>query len=237
MHGLSPSRPASSMIVAGLGTSDSFALAAGIVAVFALIVATWSVVVARKANKISEGSNDIARDALSQTERQTALSEAAEQERLRLASARAVMKAEISPLIYTVQATDALFRPTVRVRNVGDRDSGRVIVRVYMPAGQDLMTWDDEQTRPDRTRPIHDPDKTFHEPSGREIRTQYIDRALENITPTMPAEFRVILPVPVPQPGQGVYRTPVRVVVRADHADELCVWTNYIQTEYGPPPV
>lgn len=233
-----------------LDTSDAIALGAAVVAVLALAVAVWSVFVARAANalsnesnKIAEGSNalskesnDIAREALQHSARGVELAEASEQERVRQMQARAVMEAEISPLMHSVQASEALFRPLVRVRNVGTRDSGRVIVRVYMPAGRDLMAWDDEHARADRQRPIVDPDVMFHDVgTGAETQTQYIDRTIENITPTMPVEFRVILPVPIPQPAQGRYRIPVRVVVRADNATEPFQWTDYVQTEYGPP--
>lgn len=225
------------MLLAAIDASDGIALGASVVAVVALGVAVWSVLVARSANKLSEDSNEVARNALRHTERQTELAETAEQERVTQAHARAVVEADISPLTHTVQATEALFRPLVRVRNVGNRDSGKAIIRVYMPTGRDLMAWDDEHTRGDRKRPITDPDVQFHDiTTGVDLPAQYIDRVVDNITPTMPVEFRVILPVPIPQPGQGRYRTPVRVVVRADHADRPCEWTDYVQTEYGPPP-
>jgi hypothetical protein len=198
--------------------------------------AVWSVIVARGANTISEESNALARKALGHTARQTELAESAEQERRRQEQARAVMEADISPLHLTVQASQALFRPLVRVRNKGDRDSGRAVVRVYMSAGQMLMAWEDEHHRGDRTRPIVDPDEAFFDSGGSPIQAQYIERIVENVTPTMPVEFRIILPVGIPPEGQGVYRLPVRVRVRADHADEQFEWTDYVQTEYGPPP-
>lgn len=224
-------------MLAALHTSDGIALGAGVVAVLSLFAAVWSVVVSRGANKLSGDANDLARRALRHTERQTELAEATEEERARRASARAVMEADISPLILTVQATEALFRPLVRVRNTGDRDSGRVIVRVYMPSGRDLMAWEDSQARHDRERPIVDPDVKFYDVvTGAELQTQYIERVVQNVTPSMPVEFRVVVPVPIPQPGQGRHRTPIRVVVRADHADGPFEWTDYVQTEYGPPP-
>jgi hypothetical protein len=192
--------------------------------------------IAEGSNALSRESNDIAREALQHSARGVELAEASEQERARQTQARAVMEADISPLIHTVQASESLFRPLVRVRNVGQRDSGRVIVRVYMPAGRDLMAWDDEHTKPDRTRPIEDPDVKFHDlASGASTEAQYIDRTVDNVTPTMPVEFRVILPVPIPQAGQTSYRIPVHVVVRADQADDTFEWTDYVQTTYGPP--
>jgi hypothetical protein len=224
-------------MLAAFHTSDGIALGAGVVALLSFGAAIWSVVVARGANKLSEESNELARQAVSHTARQTDLAEAAERERQRQAGARAVMKSDIAPLHHTVQASTALFRPLVRVRNEGERDSGRAVVRVYMQAGNDLMAWDDEHTRADRTRPINDPSVKFYDQaSGAEIQTQYIQRIVDNVTPTMPVEFRVILPVPIPREGQGVYRLPVRVIVRADHADQPFEWTDYVQTEYGPPP-
>jgi hypothetical protein len=235
----------------GLATSDAIALGAGIVAVLALGVAVWSVFVARganklsaKANTLSEGangiareSNDIAKEALQHSARGVELAEAKEAERQRQQNTRAVMEAEVSPLFCTVQATTALFRPLVHVRNTGERDSGPTIVRVYMQAGADLMSWDDEHTRHDRTRPVPDPAVKFYDPvTQAEMATQYLERRIDNITPTMPVGFRVILPLDIPGAGEGAVRRPVRVTVRAANADKPYEWIGYVQTEYGPPP-
>ena len=61
--------------VTAISTSDAIALGAGFVAVLAFVVAVWSVLVARGANRLSEDSNDVARRALHQTQRQTELAE------------------------------------------------------------------------------------------------------------------------------------------------------------------
>jgi len=172
-------------MLASLDTSDTIALGAGIVAALAFGVAVWSVLVARGANKLSGESNEVARRALAHTERQTELAERVEQERARLASARAVMEADMSPLLYMSEGSSGNFRPLLRIRNVGDRDSGRTTVRVYMVAGQDMMAWDDEQTRHDRTRPITDPDLTLHHPATQApLPVQYIERVIDNVTTT-----------------------------------------------------
>jgi len=223
-------------VLVALDISDGIALGAGIVAMLSLIAAVLSVRVSRRANTLSKESNVIAREALDHTARQTALAESAETERVRQQQARAKVRAELSPLFVTAQASLMNFRPVVRVSNVGERDSGSAIVRVYMSPGQsrDLMAWDDEHNKTDRARPIADPEVKFYDSKGAELPAQYLERVVENITPTMPVEFRVILPVAIPPEGQGRYRLPVRVTVRAAYANEPFEWTDYVQTEYGP---
>ena len=49
----------------------------------------------------------------------------------------------------------------------------------------------------------------------------------------MPVEVRIVIPMDIPNPGNGSNRLPVRVVVRADDADEPFEWTDYMQTTYG----
>jgi hypothetical protein len=237
-------------MLAALDTSDGIALGAGIVALIALGVAVWSAVEARNANTLSEQSNtiaegsntlskksnEIAQEALQHSARGVELAESVEAERQRQAAARAVMQADMSPLIYVSEGSAGNFRPLVRIRNVGDRDSGSTTVRVYMVGGQDMMAWDDEQTRHDRARPLNDPDVTFQHPATQAaLPAQYIERTVENVTTTMPVEMRVVIPMSIPGPGQGRNRLPVRVVVRAENADEPSVWNDYMQTEYGPP--
>jgi hypothetical protein len=215
------------------------------VAIFSLLAAVWSVVVARGANRLSaasnvvaEKSNEIAREALRHSARGIELAETAEAERLRKEHARAKIAADLSPLFVSEQATTVCFRPRVRVSNVGERDSGLAIVRVYMATlGQsgDLMAWDDESGKPDRTRPMIDPEVVLRDlSSGKRLATQYLERVVDNITTTMPVEFRVLMPVPILPPGQGHYRFPVRVTVRAANADTPFEWTADIQSEYGP---
>jgi hypothetical protein len=81
-----------------------------------------------------------------------------------------------------------------------------------------------------------DPDVAFHDlSSGVRLPTQYLERVVDNITTTMPVEFRILMPVPILPPGQGRYRFPVRVTVRASNADAPFEWTAYVQSEYGPP--
>jgi hypothetical protein len=239
-------------VLAALDTSEGIALGAGILAVLSFLVAVWSVTVARKANslsekanKVAEGSNalstesnEIARQALGHTARGIDLAESVEVERQRQDRASAKIEANLSPLFLTVQASTANFRAAVRLTNVSERESGRTVVRVYMSPYQsgDLMAFDDEHTRQDRVRPIVDPEVKFHDPSGAELPAQYLQRTIDNISTTMPEEFRVILPVPIPAPGQGRYRLPVRITARAEHANEVCEWTDYVQTEYGAPP-
>lgn len=66
---------------------------------------------------------------------------------------------------------------------------------------------------------------------------QYLERTIDNVTTTMPVQLRVILPVSLPRAGEGRRKIPLRVRVRAAHAEEPFVWTDYLQAEYGPPPV
>jgi hypothetical protein len=238
-------------LLAALGTSDAIALGAAIVALIAVAVAVWSAGEARKANKlsqesntiaegsnaISKESNEIAREALKHSARGVELAEASEQERIRQAQARAVMQAEFvpSPLVFVSDGSFGNFRPLVRVRNVGDQDSGRTTIRLYMVAGQDMMAWDDEQTRHDRVRPRIDPDVTFCHPTTQApLPTQFIERTVENVTPRMPVELRVVIPMAIPAPSAtGRNVLPVRIVVRADNADEPVEWTENMQTEFG----
>ncbi len=141
-----------------------------------------------------------------------------------------------SPLVYRATGSHGNFRPLVCIRNVGERDSGRATVRVYMVAGQDMMAWDDEQTRADRTRPLVDPDVPFSHPvTQAALPAQYIERVIENVTRTMPVELRVVIPMAVPSPAEGRHTLPVRVVVRADHADAPCEWTANMSVEHGSP--
>jgi hypothetical protein len=235
-------------VLAPLDTSDGIALGAGIVAALALGVAVSSVFVARRANKLSKESNtiaggskalskesnEIAREAVSHRARGVELAESAEVERQRRASARAVMRAEMVPLMFVADGNSGTFRPLVRVRNVGRSGQRANEVRVYMVAGHDLMSWDDEWTRHDRVRPVTDPDVTFHHPvTQADLPAQFIERTFENITTTMPVEVRVVVPMDIPGPGQARNHLPLRIVVRADNADEPFVWTDYMQTEYG----
>jgi hypothetical protein len=230
-------------MLAALDASDAIALGAGIVSLISLAFAGWSVGVARKANKISEGSNDlakesndIAREALQHSGRSLELAEAVEADRQRHVQARAVMRAEVTPLFQTTQATMMNSRPKVVIRNVGDRDSGPTVVRVYMRAGSDLMAWEDEHHSPDRVRPIRDPEVVFTDIStGATFPTQYLERKLDNITPSMPVEMRFVMPIAIPRPEEGTRREPVRVVVRAANADEPFEWTDYVNVSYGPP--
>jgi hypothetical protein len=213
------------------------------VAVLSLVVAGRSLSVARGANKISKAANDIsdesnniAREALQHSGRSLQLAEAVETDRQRQAQARAVMEAEVTPLFQTTQASMMTSRPKVVVRNVGDRDSGPTVVRVYMRAGNDLMAWDDEHNSPDRVRPIRDPEVDFTDIStGATFPAQYLERRLDNITPSMPVEMRFVMPIAIPRPEEGTRREPVRVVIRAAHADEPFEWTNYVNVSYGPP--
>jgi hypothetical protein len=233
-------------VFAALHASDVIALGAGVVAALSFFVAMWSVTVARGANTISEGSNalaqesnDIARAALQHNARGVELAESVEADRKRQEQARAEMQADLSPLFASSQTSMMYFRPLVRVWNVGTRDSGRTVVRVYMRVGEsaDLMAWDDEHTRNDRTRPIVEPDAKFYDPrNGTELPAQYLERVVDNVTPTMPVELRVMLPVSIPPEGHGRSRLPVRVTVRAEKAEAPFEWTDYLNVEYGPPP-
>lgn len=215
-------------------TTDWIALGAGIVAMIALGVSVWSVFVSRRANTLSEDSNTVAMAALAHTERQTALAEGAERERERQAKARAVMEVEAAPLKFIAEGSDGNFGVVVTIKNTGDRDSGRTSVRVYMVLGSNLMAWEDEWTKHNRVRPLPDPAQTFYHPTTQgALGAQYIERIIDNITPTNPAQHKLFIPMAIPAPGAGVSRLPLRIILRADHADEPCVWNDYIQTEYG----
>jgi hypothetical protein len=127
------------VVIAAIDLSEGMALGAGIVAVFSLLAAVGSVVVARRANRLSaasnavaQESNEIAREALRHGARGIELAETAETERLRKENARAKIAADLSPLFVSEHASTVYFRPRVRVSNIGERDSGLTIVRVYM---------------------------------------------------------------------------------------------------------
>lgn len=226
-------------MLSALSTSDSIALGAGIVAVIALGVAVWAVLVARGANDLSEESNDLAREALDHSARQTALAESADVDRQREKAARAAMTAELSPLFVKSNATAMYLRGTVKVVNSGDRDSGRVAVRVYMGVYQsaDLMAWEDQHHDHDRVRPVQGGEFQFTDvTTGAPIQTQFLDRTLDNVSPTMPEELRIVLPFPLPPAGDAPYRLPVKIVVKAARADEAFERTDYVTVEHGPPP-
>jgi hypothetical protein len=166
--------------------------------------------------------------------RSVELDEAAHAERERERSARAVLTAALDPVELRAQGSADTFTVAVVVRNTGERDAGRTDVEVQIPefGSTNQSSWEDQQHDQNRVRARRVPETKMGEHGQWNVVS--LERTLENVTTRIPATARLRLPLPIPSEQQGPLVFPVRVVLRAQHADTLMISELSMSVAYGP---
>lgn len=181
--------------VASLRSIASEVDTGGWLAIAALIVALGSAAIAHRSYRLQRQALDDAR---------------------RERDARALLHASFEPATFRATGTGGFFPRTLVIENTGERSSGAATVEFYVAGvAANGLCWEDEQNKPDRTRPVVAPGVRFTDDAGNEVRALRLDRAVQTITPSLPARLRVVIPLDVARDRRTI---PVRVRVHAEHA-------------------
>jgi hypothetical protein len=181
---------------------------------------------------LSAEANAIAGDARDLVARSVELEEASHAERERERAARAALTAALEPTELRSDGSHGNFRVTLVVSNAGERDAGRTEVEVQVPAFADAATfaWEDQRHDSNRVRARHVPEAKMGDTGQWDVRS--LERTLENVSTRMPATARLVVPLPIPREPMLV---PIRVILRAQHADEPVIHDLSVSVVHGLP--
>jgi hypothetical protein len=141
----------------------------------------------------------------------------------------AVLTAALNPTKLRADGSHRNFEVELVVSNNGERDAERTEVAVYVPAFVDTATfaWQDQRHDRSRARARQVPGLKVGDREQWDVRC--LERSLDNVPTRMPVSPRLVLPLPIPQEPM----IPIRVVLRAEHADEPLTQDLSVSIAYG----
>ena len=176
--------------------------------------------VARAANRLSEDANTSALESRDIAMRGIGRDETAHAEPRAGPAARATLAARVDPPEVRSAGTTADFPLTLVITNYGDRDSGHARVQVHAAyVDGSLFAWEEDRHRRDRPR-ARVSSARLTDNHGYDVPAFFLERDVENITPTLPAQLLLVFPIHVPREPLFV---PLRVIVDAEHVDDQFV--------------